>query len=788
MHRSSFAVGALVAAALVAVPAFPAGAAVTSSAAPASSARVSTPVEDPAADGRPTIGHYAAKDVRAEVRALPEGLVEALADADGPSPSEWLRQARMASDADAVADWLEARGVTVNDLAYDDGEIVIAIDDAADVALVESTGAVAEVGQRARIDLDGLVPVPAIDVDDGEGYVWEGSSNHLCSTAFLGTAADGSERMLTAGHCFEGVSTAKPVYQFQQATAGNSGGWSDIWGSYVVGSSKFGKNKDAALIDVDAEDNATGRVQVFNFGQGAPDTGTKQVIRDISRPLVGVTICKSGARTGYTCGKIYASYETINYGTSKKPLTVKAFVTGACTQPGDSGGAVYSGDIAMGVVSGTTDIYCNPTKSNVSGDYGLMFSIKQGGSKASVQTSHPGWEPTLELYPPQVTEAPAATTTTLGHVSGHAATDGAVTRVELYSNGSPTGVSTKVDATGYWYLSFADAPLGTQNLSVVTRWGKRSVSTPTSLGSVTVNPYAFSRIDGTSELSRSVAYSAGDPGDVAVIVRSSQWKQMALGLGLAQRLGGSVLLTDRGSVPSETLAALGSREPSLVILLGSKDDIAGSVASSLAEDYTVTRISGNSPLALSRAAASFDSAGSASTVYLVPSSSKPSTLAVAGAAALPGNRLLFVEAGAGKLPSSTKSTIAALAPDEVVLVGSSKQIPNGVKKTLNGMSSVGDVSRGTAPAPFRLSEKLSLQNNDPTAMFYAASSSYRDALLGAQAALAEGQLVTLIDAKKDCLPADFAYSLEIGGGASGSATLLGPSSRLSDAVGRAAVC
>jgi len=59
--------------------------------------------------------------------------------------------------------------------------------------------------------------------------------------------------------------------------------------------------------------------------------------------------CKTGSTTGTTCGRVLGYNVTVNYAEG----TVFGLTrTSICTQPGDSGGAMYAGSLAQGITSG----------------------------------------------------------------------------------------------------------------------------------------------------------------------------------------------------------------------------------------------------------------------------------------------------------------------------------------------------------------------------------------------------------------------------------------------------
>ncbi|HEU5469245.1 MAG TPA: S1 family peptidase [Actinophytocola sp.] len=94
---------------------------------------------------------------------------------------------------------------------------------------------------------------------------------------------------------------------------------------------------------------------IFNDGNLTQDgdvvlyTGGAQDITGAANNFVGQFVCKSGWRTGTTCATINAVNVTVNYPQGAVFGLVQA---GLCVQGGDSGGAVFDGGTAKGLVSG----------------------------------------------------------------------------------------------------------------------------------------------------------------------------------------------------------------------------------------------------------------------------------------------------------------------------------------------------------------------------------------------------------------------------------------------------
>ncbi|RII14781.1 Alpha-lytic protease precursor [Streptomyces sp. YIM 130001] len=75
-----------------------------------------------------------------------------------------------------------------------------------------------------------------------------------------------------------------------------------------------------------------------------------QLVRGSAEAPVGSSICRSGSTTGWHCGTLLGTNETVNY--SDGAVVHELTRTSVCAEGGDSGGSFISGDQAQGVTSG----------------------------------------------------------------------------------------------------------------------------------------------------------------------------------------------------------------------------------------------------------------------------------------------------------------------------------------------------------------------------------------------------------------------------------------------------
>ena len=149
-----------------------------------------------------------------------------------------------------------------------------------------------------------------------------------CSTGFNGEL-DGTPVVVTAAHCAGADGTRAALADGEE------------FGT-MIRTNRDGI--DTALIEVD--DDFADRFESNQVGDGPDST---QSIIGTADPVVGQKACKTGFRTGFSCGTISEVGAEIDVAGSR---TIDgAFTVDLCALPGDSGGVVFSGDRALGISS-----------------------------------------------------------------------------------------------------------------------------------------------------------------------------------------------------------------------------------------------------------------------------------------------------------------------------------------------------------------------------------------------------------------------------------------------------
>lgn len=231
------------------------------------------------------------------------------------------------------------------------------------------------VARYANVVLDGGAPLkPEADVPGGVGY--QTDNRAICSTGFSAFDPSGLPAVLTAGHCTDdGVATTAELL-LQGVPAGRLGAFqfSQLGGpgnSRVLDPNIPTDQDGVALADpgnVGTDIAVVGALRpdldplpaASTYGDpGKPGPDVK--IIGTATPTVGMDVCRSGWRTGWSCGTVSAVGIFLVGGPSypADPTDVRAFngflSYDVQSDGGDSGGPWISGNYAVGTHSAGDD-------------------------------------------------------------------------------------------------------------------------------------------------------------------------------------------------------------------------------------------------------------------------------------------------------------------------------------------------------------------------------------------------------------------------------------------------
>lgn len=201
-------------------------------------------------------------------------------------------------------------------------KVLVTADSTVDGAAWKKLSAVVEgLGGKAELNRTAGEFTPLIAGGDA---IW--GSGSRCSLGF-NVVKGGEPYFLTAGHCTESVTS-----------------WSDTQGGSEIGAnegSSFPEN-DYGLVKYTSDTAHPSEVNLYD--------GSTQAITRAGDATVGQAVTRSGSTTQVHDGEVTALDATVNYGNGD--IVNGLIQTTVCAEPGDSGGALFAGDTALGLTSG----------------------------------------------------------------------------------------------------------------------------------------------------------------------------------------------------------------------------------------------------------------------------------------------------------------------------------------------------------------------------------------------------------------------------------------------------
>lgn len=188
-----------------------------------------------------------------------------------------------------------------------------------------------------------FAPGPGPALLGGQAYAAVASDHALrCSLGFNGFDASGHVVNITAGHCnpnipATGTANASGIFALHGDSIGEPLGY---FAKSVLG------DHDYSIVRVDAADVPRFSNNLVEVPGAAP-----LPITGVAAPVVGEPVCKAGSRTGFSCGNVNAVHQSVQVGDRQMN---DSFSMNICALPGDSGGPVVSGTLAIGISSASS--------------------------------------------------------------------------------------------------------------------------------------------------------------------------------------------------------------------------------------------------------------------------------------------------------------------------------------------------------------------------------------------------------------------------------------------------
>ncbi|GAA3873130.1 S1 family peptidase [Streptomyces sedi] len=250
------------------------------------------------------------------------------------------------TDGSAVAE-VQAAGAEARVVEHSTAQLEAAADEVEEHAVPGTAWGIDPVSNAVKVTVDstvtgdaladlqdtvaGLGDQAALEQVNGEfsPYIAGGDaiygSGSRCSLGFNVTIG-GQRGFLTAGHC---------------GSAGSSWSASSGGSSFGTLSTSVFPGSDYAAGRYSSSISTPSAVNLYN--------GSSRSITGAANPVVGQSVSRSGSTTGVTSGTVTALNVSVTYPQGTVRGTIQTTV---CAEPGDSGGALFSGNTAHGLTSG----------------------------------------------------------------------------------------------------------------------------------------------------------------------------------------------------------------------------------------------------------------------------------------------------------------------------------------------------------------------------------------------------------------------------------------------------
>ncbi len=736
---------------------------------------------------------YPAAEFAAEAAELPDELEAAVQRDLGIGAVEYLAEAEAAADAVVVVEGLEEVGIEVLGSRLEGTELIVSVADTADAAVVAEAGGIAEIGTPAPVEEAPREAFTAADSYSGTGYTW---GKWQCSVGFNGyRTTDGAPQMVTAGHCFDGATAStvvraliqnKPTSYYPQGTGPSAG---SAIGSPLMPSVAFGEHKDAALLNYNGSTTPHAKVATWGGGIQTPLAGTEISVRGQTQAVVGANLCKSGSRTGWTCGTVLQVNETINVG-GKLVNSVRA---STCTLPGDSGGVALIGTRAVGISSSTASVSSCSGGGYFAGFFPLVSNASGSGGTSVASMYGSNWEPAVVLSRPTITSPQNGLVSRGTGLRGTVPNATSGTRVAITMDGAPLTTAT-VGSSGSFSASIRTVPPGPHTFTFQALWGKHSSS---AILSRTLTVVEVDRVSSTSRetlgalISRS-AFPDGAGGTVYLATGAS-YSTMLSASAAAGHLDGPVLYIGSSGAGTALKQELARLQPERLVFLASATELTTAelnTAKAAVPGVPAKRIYNSDRYVMSRQiiADAFATDGvldDIGTLYISNGSSVAGALVAGSAAAERDAPLLIVDGKKSALPSATVSFIQQLDPENVIITGSTGGTSAGIAAQIDAIPgvSVQRIAASSVPAISAAVNAVAFAPQRAQA-YVAPSASYVNAIPAAAAAAQLGAPLYLSEAA--CLPPEVHVDIARAGGR--QVTLVGSTSVLTSGVGQLRSC
>ncbi|WP_368498638.1 cell wall-binding repeat-containing protein [Herbiconiux sp. A18JL235] len=318
----------------------------------------------------------------------------------------------------------------------------------------------------------------------------------------------------------------------------------------------------------------------------------------------------------------------------------------------------------------------------------------------------------------------------------------------------PAGVVLAPDAPGSY--AFSGIPSAEGDFSFTVRLARTDVPPATIDCTVSVSAApAISRIQGSDRYDQAarVSKASFSSSELIYLANGEKFPDALSAGSVAGVHGAPLLLTQTGSLPTQTKTEIARLHPKNVVVVGGPLSVAQSVIDGIGRDFpgtTVTRVAGADRYSGSRALITHPVFGvpHSADIYLATGAGFPDALAASPAAITKNAPVLLIDGAKSTLSAEEYGVLASLSVTGIRIAGGTSSISTSIESTLWG--GPWTVERQSGRDRYEGSVALNQVFTAAPTVYLASGTNFPDALSGGPAAGHGSSPIYLV--QNDCVP------------------------------------
>lgn len=265
------------------------------------------------------------------------------------------------------------------------------------------------------------------------------------------------------------------------------------------------------------------------------------------------------------------------------------------------------------------------------------------------------------------------------------------------------------------------------------------------------------RISGSSriETANKIAAKGWKTAKTVVLASANSFPDAMAGGPLAYALDAPILLTNNGALEDSLISEIKSLNAEEIVILGGDAAVSQDIETALAEDYTVTRISGanrfETAVKIAKELLKTTNKDTFENIFIASGNNFPDALTVSPAAAISSEPILFAYGSANAdltLETTTAKYIKKIAPKNIAVIGGENSIGNNTIVQLENDCGVENVKRVAGQSRYDTAIEVYNEYKDifsGNSVVISTGKNFPDALAGGSFAAKKSAPILIVD-------------------------------------------